>query len=84
MASHVAGLTDEEQPVFALMDVYAWFRLIEGEQSAKGQEIISLLLSPELRPGLRSWYRRHSGKDSNIACTQFRDHLSELAGEAFA
>ena len=53
IALHVAGSTDEEQPVFALMDAYGWFRLIEGEQTAMVQEIVSLLLSPELRPGLR-------------------------------
>jgi len=83
MALHVAGVTDEEQPVFALMDAYGWFRLIEGEQTAKVQEIISLLLSPELRPGLRSWYRRHATADTNSAFKEFRDHLSELAGETF-
>ena len=83
MDLHVAGLTDEEQPVFALMDIYRPFQLMEGEKSAKVREIISLLLSPELRPGLRSWYRRYAGKDTNIAFREFRDYLSELAGETF-
>jgi hypothetical protein len=83
MDLHVAGLTDEEQPIFALMDAYGWFRLIDGEQTAKVQEIISLLLSPDLRPGLRSWYRRHAGKDTNIGFVELRDRLSELTGETF-
>jgi hypothetical protein len=83
MALHVAGLTDEEQPVFALMDAYGWFRLIDGDQTAKIQEIISLLLSPDMRPGLRSWYRRHATTTTNSVFTEFRDRLSKIAGESF-
>jgi hypothetical protein len=83
MALKVGGLTDEERPVFALMDAYGWFRLIDGDQTATIQEIISLLLSPELRPGLRSWYRRHATTATNSVFTEFRDRLGKIAGESF-
>ena len=83
MALKVSGLPDEERPVFALMDAYGWFRLIDGDQPVKIQEIISHLLSPELRPALRSWYRRHGSADTISVFTKFRDLLSELAGEKF-
>lgn len=80
MALKVGNLTDEERPVFALMEAYGWFKLIDGNQTAKIQEIISHLLSPELRPALRTWYRRHGNK-LNPRVMEFRDHLSRLAGE---
>jgi hypothetical protein len=83
MALKVGGLTNEERPVFALMDAYGWFRLIDGDQTAKIQEIISHLLSPELRPALRSWYRRHGTADANTVAKEFCNRLSELAGERF-
>ena len=83
MALKVGGLTDEERPVFALMDIYGWFRVAEGDQSAKVQEIINHLLSLELRPALRNWYRRHGMADTNSVFTEFRERLSELAEEKF-
>jgi hypothetical protein len=33
MAFKADGLTDGERPVYALMDAYGWFRLIEGDQA---------------------------------------------------
>jgi hypothetical protein len=83
MALKVGGLADMERPVFALMDAYGWFRLIDGDQTAKIQEIISHLLSPELRPALRSWHGRHDRADTNSGFNELRDHLSKLAGEKF-
>ena len=83
MALKVEGLTDEERPVFALMDAYDWFRRIDGDQAAKIQEIISHLLSAELRPALRSWYRRHKRGSCNYAVNELRDRLSKLAEESF-
>lgn len=83
MALSVGGLPDDERPVFALMDAYGWFRLIDGDQTAKIQEIVDHLLSPELRPALKSWYRRHKTGSTNNAFNEFRDRLSELAGEKF-
>ncbi len=84
MALKVGGLPDEEGPVFALMDIYGFFRVAHGDQSAQVQEIIRHLLSPGLRPALRSWYREQKTIDTNSAFTDFRERLSELAGERFA
>jgi hypothetical protein len=82
MALKVGGLTDEDRPVFALMDAWGWFRLSDGDQTAKIQEIISHLLSPAMRPALRRWYHRHGDK-MNPPAMEFREHLSQLARERF-
>ena len=82
IALKVGGLPDSEQPVFALMDAYGWFRLIDGDQSAQLREISDLLVSDELRPALRSWYQRHRTVDSPVF-SELREHLSQLAGERF-
>lgn len=82
MSLRVGNLSDEERPVFALMEAYGWFRITDGEQSAKVREIIEHLLLPELRPALRSWYGK-SGNSMNPAALEFREHLSKLAGEKF-
>ena len=83
MSLKIGGLPEEESPIFALMDAYGWFRVIDGNQDEKLTEIINHLLSPELRPALRSWYLRHSQANCNHAFIEFRDHLSTLAGEKF-
>jgi hypothetical protein len=82
VALKVGGLTDEERPVFALMDAWGWFRLLDGDQTAKIQDIINHLLSPALRPALRSWYHRYGDK-MNPTAIEFREHLRQLAGELF-
>jgi hypothetical protein len=82
MALPVGNLPDEQRPIFALMEAYGWFRLIEGQQSPKVLEVIEHLLSSELRPGLRSWYQRF-GDQMNPTSLEIRDHLSKLAGEKF-
>lgn len=82
-ALNVGGLAECERPVFALMDAYGWFRLVDGDQTAVIQEIIGHLLSPELRAGLRSWYQRQARGQSNATANEFRDKLSQLSGENF-
>jgi hypothetical protein len=82
MALPVGNLPDEQRPIFALMDAYGWFRLTEGQQSPKVLEATELLLSSELRPGLRSWYQRF-GDRMNPAALEIREHLGKLAGEKF-
>lgn len=72
----------EQLPVYALLDAWHWFSLIDGEESPRSRETIELLLSPELRPALRDWYRRW-GDDMNPFAIEFRDQLGELAGERF-
>jgi len=80
--SIVQGCPTEERPVCALLDAWHWFHLTEGDASPRATEAIECLLSAELRPALRGWYHRH-GADMNPAATEFRDRLSETAGERF-
>ena len=78
----VQGCPTEERPVCALLDACQWFRVTEGDALPRASVAIEHLLSTELRPALRSWYHRH-GADMNPAATEFRDRLSQLAGESF-
>jgi hypothetical protein len=74
------GFSDEERQVSALASAYFWFDTMEGDQSPKVAEIVSHLLSAELRPALKSWFRRFSKCDTT-GFTTFRDYLSNLARE---
>lgn len=82
VVSKVQGCPPDQLPVCGLLDAWHWFRLIEGEESARSSEAIELLLSPELRPALRDWYRRF-GEKLNPFAIEFRDQLSAIAGEKF-
>ena len=81
--SLVQGCPPDQLPVCALLDAWHWFHLIEGDDSPRAGEAVELLLSSELRPALRSWYRR-CGEDMNPAALDFRNRLGDLAGERFA
>lgn len=83
MSLHAGNLPTEERPVFALMAAYGWFRRIDGEQSSRVTEVIELLLLPELRPALRSWYEKFGENSMNPMALEFRERLSKLAGETF-
>jgi len=72
----------EQVSVISLLDAWYWFHLAEGQDSPRAAEAIELLLSPELRPALRQWYR-DAGDTMNENALQFRDQLSQLAGERF-
>jgi hypothetical protein len=72
----------EQRPVLGLIDALYWFRLVEGEDSPRVAEALEHLLSAELRPALRQWYQRW-GSHMNEAAIEFRDRLSDLAGEKF-
>jgi hypothetical protein len=74
------GVSDELREVSALLATHDWFRMLEGPHSPRVQETIEHLLSPPLRPGLRRWYR-DPGANLGAAATEFRDQLSQLAGE---
>ena len=76
----VAGFSDEERQVCALIAVHDLFEMLEGPHSARVHETIDHLLSPKLRSGLRNWYRR-CGTELNPAAISFRERLSQLAGE---
>jgi hypothetical protein len=82
VVSIVQGCPPDELPICALLDAWQWFRLTEGDDSSRASEAIEHLLSPELRPALRSWYRRYGDK-MNPAAIEFRDRLGVKAGERF-
>jgi len=74
------GVSDELREVSALLATHDWFRMLEGSHSSRVHETIEHLLSPGLRPGLHGWYRRPGG-DLGAAAIEFRNQLSQLAGE---
>ena len=76
------GASEELGRIGALLATHDWFRMMEGSHSPRVHETIEHLLSSGLRPVLRSWYHR-SGGETNLAAIEFRDHLSQLAGESF-
>ena len=80
VAACATELPDEQRLVCGLLDAHQLFQLTEGEKSSRVDEAVRKLLSAELRPALRSWYRS-SGDDMNINSIAFREHLCELAGE---
>ena len=82
VAACATGLPDEQRLVCGLLDAYQLFQLTEGEQSPRVAEAVQKLLSAELRPALRSWYRSF-GDNMNANAIAFRDRLGELAGERF-
>ncbi len=82
IAACATNLPDEQRLVCGLLDTCQFFQLTEGEQSPRVAEAVHKLLTVELRPALRCWYRS-SGDDMNANSIAFREHLSELAGERF-
>jgi hypothetical protein len=73
-------VAEDLRQVRALMTTYQVFLMFEGPHSSRVHESIQHLLLPELRPGLRRWYQRADAETGPVA-VQFRDHLSQLAGE---
>jgi hypothetical protein len=78
----MTSLPEDVRPVCGLLDGYNWFSLVAGADSAQAREALSLLISAELRPGLRRWYQR-CGSEMNPAALEFRLRLGDLAGERF-
>ena len=66
--------------VCALIATHDLFQTLEGPHSVRVHETIEHLLSPGLRPVVREWYRR-CGPELDRAAIEFRDLLSQLAGE---
>ena len=66
--------------VHALIGVYDWFQMLEGQHSPRVHEVMDHLLLPELRAGLRGWYQR-SGAETDFATVEFRTQLNRLTGE---
>jgi hypothetical protein len=71
-----------QRQIIGLLAAYDLLRRMEGEQSSKVTEARELLLSSEMRPALREWYRRF-GNEMNPAAIKLREYLSQLAGEKF-
>jgi len=66
--------------VRALIATHDLFQMLEGSHSTRVHETLEHLLSTPLRPGLRLWYQR-SGAETDSATVEFREQLSQLAGE---
>jgi hypothetical protein len=66
--------------IHALMGVYEWFQMLEGQHSPRVHEVVDHLLLPEVRAGLREWYQR-PGTATDSASVEFRNQLNRLAGE---
>ena len=78
--SEMVGCSEGERQVTALIAAHDFFQMLEGPHSARVHQTIDHLLSPELRPGLRDWYRR-SKDDMSAAALAFREQLNSLASE---
>ena len=78
--SEANDTSEESRQVRALMATHDLFQMLEGPHSARVHETIEHLLSPQLRPGLRRWYQC-SSPDKDSATVEFREQLSQLAGE---
>jgi hypothetical protein len=76
----VTDYSDQLRQVRALTAAHDFFQMLEGPHSPRVHETIEHLLLPWLRPALRSWYQR-SWADTDLAAIDFRDRLSQLAGE---
>jgi hypothetical protein len=78
-----AAAKDGSEPlrrVHALIGVYDWFQMLEGQHSSRVHQVVDHLLQPELRAGLRGWYQR-PGAEKDSATIEFRTQLNQLAGE---
>ena len=73
-------IRDDLGQVRALMATHSVFEMFEGAHSARVNDVIVQLLLPAVRPELRRWFRR-VGAESDSATLEFRDRLSQLAGE---
>jgi hypothetical protein len=76
-----AGDASEDlRQVRALIATYDFYQMLVGAHSIRVHETIEHLLSAGLRPELRRWYQR-SGAETDSVAIQFREQLSQLAGE---
>jgi len=66
--------------IHALITTHDFYQMLEGAHSIRVHETIEHLLSTGLRPGRRRWYQR-SGAGTDSAAIEFREQLSQLAGE---
>jgi hypothetical protein len=72
--------TEDFRRMHALIATHDFYQMLEGAHSARVHETIEHLLSEGLRPELRRWYQ-HSGAGTDSTAIEFREQLSQLAGE---
>src|SRR5580704_9067084 len=75
----VVNTLDDDTEAFALVGAYEWFVAIDGldgRQGAKLQEILARLLSAELRPSLRVFFKNRAAANNLSYFVKFKDHLS--------
>jgi hypothetical protein len=72
--------SEPQRRIHALIGVYDWFQMLEGQHSSRVHEVIDHLLLPELRVSLREWYQR-PGAEKDSATVEFRTQLNRLTGE---
>ena len=80
---NLAAAKDGSEPqrqVHALIGMYDWFQMLEGQHSSRVHEVVNHLLLPELRAGLREWYQR-PGAENDSATVEYRTQLNRLTGE---
>lgn len=80
--AEVADRSPEMSQVGALIAAHDMFDLLEGPHSPRVHETIEHLLTPGLRPVVRSWYRQ-LGANLKPEEDAFKAHLGVLAGESF-
>ena len=74
--------SEDEATVFVLLGCIDAMRLtVRGDDFPESEEIISLLISPRLRLGLRQLYAGLLPAQENPKARDFRARLSELCGE---
>ena len=66
--------------VHALIGVYDWFQMLEGQHSSRVHEVLDQLLLPELRAGLREWFQRPDA-ETDSAAIELRTQLNRMTGE---
>jgi hypothetical protein len=78
--SEASDASEDLRQVRALIATHDVFQTFEGPHSARVHETLEILLSADMRPGLRRWYQR-PGAETDFATLEFRDQLSQLTGE---
>ena len=78
--TQAADFSGEMRQVCALIAVHDFFQMMEGPHSARVHETIDRLRTPNLRGGLRDWYR-YCGVKLTPVEIEFREQLSRLTRE---
>lgn len=80
VVSIATSVPEQLRLVCGLMDGFDFYSHVVGPDSAQAREALQMLVSEELRPALRQWYKV-CGAEMNPAALHFRERLSDLVGE---